>query len=90
MTASTILVCYIALAALDLCWSLFLTLLNYRSVTEAGGLVPEELTASLGAEEAAKAAAYSKAGMRLSFVASPVTTVLIVAAAAVGLFGLLD
>lgn len=90
MTASTILIAYIALAVLDLGWALFLTVLNYRSVAEAGGLVPEELAASLGAEEAAKSAAYSKAGMRLSLIASPVTTVLIVAAAAAGLFGLLD
>jgi STE24 endopeptidase len=90
VTASVILVAYIALAALDLGWSLFLTALNYRSALRNAGVVPEELVSSVSAEEAAKSAAYSTDRMRLSFVASPIGTAIVVAAAAAGLFGLLD
>ena len=90
MTAATILAIYIALACLDLLWGLFLTLLNYRSVHKAGGRVPAELVDSVQPEEASKASAYSLARMRFSFVAGPVMTVLTLAAAGFGLFGLLD
>jgi STE24 endopeptidase len=90
MSSSSILLVYVALALLDLGWALFLTALNYCSVARNGGAVPEELRASVSAEEAAKSAAYSKAGMRLSFVASPIGTAIVIAAAAAGLFGLLD
>lgn len=90
MKPLAILITYIALASLDLLWSLFLTLLNYRNVSRHGGAVPAELGASISAEEAAKSADYSRAGMRLSFVSSPVGTAIVLAAAASGIFGLLD
>jgi STE24 endopeptidase len=90
MTPLAILICYVALAILDLAWGLFLTALNYRSVALRGSEVPAELAASIGAEEAAKAASYSKAKMRLSFVVSPIMTAIVLAAVASGLFGLLD
>jgi STE24 endopeptidase len=81
--------CYIALAVVDLAWGLFLTGLNYRSVARHSGDVPKELGAGVSAEEAAKSAEYSKARMRLSFVEGPVMAVIVLAAAAAGLFGLL-
>ncbi len=90
MSPLAILACYAALAALDLCWALFLTFLNYRSVARHAGMVPEELASSVSAEEAAKSSAYSMAKMRLSFFASPVEALAAVAAAATGLFGILD
>ena len=71
MTAPAILICYIALAILDLAWGLFLTALNYRSVASHGGRACPKSERELSAEEAAKAAAYSKAKMRLSFVEAP-------------------
>jgi STE24 endopeptidase len=81
---------YVALATLDLCWALFLTLLNYRHVAARAGTVPGPLAESVSAEEAAKAASYSLAKMRFSFVQAPIVTAITVAAAALGLFGLLD
>jgi STE24 endopeptidase len=90
MTPLAILISYIALALLDLGWTLFLTLLNYRCVARHAGAVPEELIAGVSAEEAAKSAAYSMAGMRLSSLANPIGTIVVLAAAAAGLFGLLD
>ena len=89
MTPSIIMLCYIALAVVDLAWGLFLTGLNYRSVARHSGDVPKELGAGVSAEEAAKSAEYSKARMRLSFVEGPVMAVIVLAAAAAGLFGLL-
>ena len=90
MTATAILICYIALALVDLAWGLFLTLLNYRAVSGRAGEVPEELRASVTSEEASKAAEYSKAGMRLSLAESPIMTAIALAAAASGIFGLVD
>jgi STE24 endopeptidase len=90
MSPQSILALYIALAALDLGWALFLSSLNYRNVAGHSGLVPEALRASVSAEEAKKSASYSMAGMRLSFVASPIETAIFVAASASGAFGLLD
>jgi STE24 endopeptidase len=90
VTPTAILVCYIGLAVIDLCWTLCLTALNYRSVARHGAEVPEELRDSVSGEEAAKSASYSRAGMRLSFVAGPVMTAIVLAAAVSGLFGLLD
>ncbi len=90
MTPFAILVCYMSLAVLDLAWGLFLTALNYRHLARRRDEVPEELRASLGSEEAGKAASYSMAKMRLSFVSSPIATAIVLAAAASGLFGLLD
>jgi STE24 endopeptidase len=90
VTSQAILIAYIALAALDLGWALFLTALNYRSVARRAGEVPEGLRASVSEEEARKSAAYSKARMRLTFIASPIEAAVAVAAAATGLFGLLD
>jgi STE24 endopeptidase len=89
VTPSTILGCYIALSVVDLAWGLFLTFLNYRSVSRRAGDVPEELRASISAEEATKSAAYSRAKMRFSFVEGPIMAAIILAAAATGLFGLL-
>ena len=90
MTPQAILAGFIALAALDLGWALFLTLLNYRNAARHAGEVPEELGASVSAEEAVKSSAYSMARMRLSFAANPIGTLIVIAAAATGLFGLLD
>ncbi len=52
--------------------------------------MPVELASTISAAEAEKAAAYSEAKMRLSFVASPLLTAVVIAAAASGVFGLLD
>jgi STE24 endopeptidase len=90
MTAQTILACYAALAFLDLAWSLFLLSLNYRSVASRSGAVPGPLAASVSAEEARKSSDYSMARMRLSLAALPVDTIIVVAAAASGVFGLVD
>ncbi len=89
MTPSVILLCYIALAVIELAWGLFLTSLNYRSVSRHAGEVPEELVAAVGAQEAAKSAEYSRAKMRLSFIEEPIMAAIVLAAAAAGLFGLL-
>jgi STE24 endopeptidase len=85
-----ILYCYLALALLDLGWTLYLTARNYRSVTVHGGEVPASLAGVVGQEEASKASEYSRARMRLSFAEGPITTFVILATAATGLFGLLD
>ena len=90
MSPSTILWIYVALAALDLGWGLFLTALNYRSVFAHRGKVPTSLAPAIPTADAEKASAYSLARMRLSFAESPVTTIATVLAAVLGLFGLLD
>jgi len=81
---------YVALAALDLAWGLFLMALNYRSVAAHRAELPGALAGTVTVDEAGKASAYSLAKMRLSFLEEPVTTIVTVAAAASGLFGLLD
>lgn len=81
---------YAALAALDLAWGIFLTVLNRRSVSSHRGEVPSQLAGAIAPEDAAKASDYSLAKMRLSLVESPVTTIVTVLAAVLGLFGLLD
>jgi len=90
MKSSTILAFYLALAALDLLWGLFLGALNFRSVKAGGARVPTELAGRVTSEEAAKASAYTRARMRFSFAAEPVTTSVTILAAAFGFFGLLD
>jgi STE24 endopeptidase len=90
MTASTILLIYIALALVDLGWGNFLTALNYRSVARHEGEVPKALKKSVDSKEASKAAAYSKAKMRLSFIEGPFDAVVTLVAVVLGLFGLLD
>ncbi len=55
MQSSVILVLYIALAALDLGWTLFLTALNYRSVSRHAGDVPEDFLVALEADAGALA-----------------------------------
>jgi len=90
MTPSAILACFVALALLDLGWGSFLTALNYRRVAHRAGEVPESLAGSLSSADASKAAAYSLARMRLSFVDEPIGTAAILAATVLGLFGLLD
>jgi len=90
MSPATITWIYVALAAIDLAWSLFLMALNYRSVAAHRAEVPEALAGAVTAEEAEKASAYSLAKMRFSFLEQPVTTLVTVVVAALGLFGLLD
>jgi STE24 endopeptidase len=90
VTASTLLLIYIALALVDLGWGSFLSALNYRSVSQHEREVPKELRKSVTKEAAAKAADYSKAKMRLSFIESPLSTLIILFAAVLGLFGLFD
>ena len=90
MSPSTITWIYVALAALDLSWGVFLTALNYRHVRSHGGEVPAALAGAVAAADAEKASAYSLAKMRLSFVGEPVTENVTIAAAGLGLFGLLD
>jgi len=90
MPSSTILVLYIALALLDLGWTVYLTVRNYRSTEAGGGAVPEALAGSVKPEEAAKASEYSAARMRLSLVQGPAITAVVVAVVAAGLLGGLD
>jgi STE24 endopeptidase len=87
---STILAIYIVIAAIDFFWGLFLSALNYRSAKRGGSAVPSELAGSVASEEAAKSSAYTLAKMRFSFVQEPLSTVMTVALAAAGVFGLLD
>lgn len=90
MTPAAILLCFVALSILDLGWGLFLTALNYRNVARHSGELPPELMGSVKPEEAEKAAAYSRARMRLSFVVGPLGAAAVIAAAASGFLGLLD
>jgi STE24 endopeptidase len=90
MTPNAVLACFAALVLLDLGWGLFLTALNYRRVRSRAGEVPEALGELVSPEEAAKAASYSMAKMRLGFIEQPAVAALILAAACLGLFGLLD
>jgi STE24 endopeptidase len=90
MNASKILLCYLLLALLDLGWACFLTSLNYRNVAKHSGEVPKELRKGVNETEARKSADYSRASMRLTFIESPIMTVLTLAAVGAGLFGLLD
>lgn len=90
MTPFAVLACFIALVLLDLGWGLFLTALNYRRVRSRSGQVPEALGGLVSPEEAAKAASYSMAKMRLGLVEQPAVAALTLAAVCLGLFGLLD
>jgi STE24 endopeptidase len=90
MHPATITWIYIALAALDLAWGLFLTALNYRNVAAHRAEVPPALAGAVTPAEAEASSAYSLAKMRFSFVEGPVTALATVLAAALGLFGLLD
>lgn len=85
-----ILLVFVLLALLDLGWSSFLSALNYRSVLRHGEQVPKELKESVSKEEARKAADYSKAKMRLAFLVSPLSTLILLALVVLGFFGLLD
>jgi STE24 endopeptidase len=90
MESATIFACYAALVLIDLGWGSFLTALNYRRVARRALEVPEVLRGSVSAEDAAKAAAYAKARMRLALAEEPVMTALVLAAVGSGLFGILD
>jgi Zn-dependent protease with chaperone function len=90
MSPTVIFFVYLLISLVDLGWGSFLSSLNYRSVSRHGGEVPKALRKSVGRQEAAKSAEYSKAKMRLGFIEAPITTFLILAATATGLFGLLD
>jgi Zn-dependent protease with chaperone function len=90
MTASTLLVIYVALALLDLGWGQLLSAINYRSVTRHGDEVPKRLKASIKKEDAAKASNYSRAKMRLGFLAEPALTFVTLLAVVIGFFGFLD
>ena len=79
---------YAILAVLDLAWGLYLSLLNYRNLGRAGDGLPEELHDAFSPDELTKAAAYSAARMRLSFVESPLGAILTLTIALSGLFGL--
>jgi STE24 endopeptidase len=59
-------------------------------VSRHGGEVPKELQKNVTTEEATKSADYSKAKMRLSFIATPLSTFIVLFAAIFGLFGLFD
>jgi STE24 endopeptidase len=90
MTPASILSAYVLLALLDLGWTAILTALNYLSVDRSGGRAPEALASAVSEGEAARAAEYSKAKLRFSLVQGVVTTAILVAATAAGLFGALD
>ena len=90
MKPATILLLYLALAGLDLLWGVFLAYLNWRSVRSAGGKVPPEFARTVSKDEAAKAGDYSMARLRFGLLEAPLTTLPPLAAAALGLFGLLD
>lgn len=90
MSPSAVLSLYIALALAGLGLGMSLTALNYRSVAQRAGEVPKALRGSVRKQDAAKAARYSKAKMRLYFAREPLSTLIVVACAAFGAFGLPD
>ncbi|MEI6385468.1 MAG: M48 family metallopeptidase [Spirochaetota bacterium] len=90
MSPVSILVLFLVFAFIDLAWSLVLTLLNRRSVIAADGRVPEELASSITVEAAAKSRDYTLARLDFSLIEGPITTILTLAVAALGFFGLLD
>ncbi len=90
MSAVSILFLFLVLAFIDLAWGLVLSLLNRQSVIAADGRVPEELASSITAEAAAKSRDYTLSRLGFSLVEGPITTILTLAVAALGLFGLLD
>ncbi len=90
MTPSTILLAFVVLSLVDLGWSMALLALNYREAGRRRGQLPPEAASGMSAEEALKAHDYSRARMRLSFLATPLTTFAVLALAAAGAFGALD
>lgn len=90
MSPSSILNAFIVLSLAEFGWSSVLLALNYRDAYLGRSRVPMEFAGWLSAAEAAKAADYSRAKMRFSFVRSAVSTFAVLIAAASGLFGALD
>lgn len=90
MKPAAIMVAYLALAALDLAWSLFLLALNYRKAALGSAEVPAEFRGLVTPEQHAKASAYSMARMRLAFIETPLSAAAMAALAVSGCFGLLD
>lgn len=88
MSASTVLVLYLALAGLDLAWALVLTWLNHRAAGSAP--LPTALAGKLSPEAEAKARAYSQARLAFGALESTVMTLLTLAVVATGLLGLLQ
>lgn len=85
-----ILLGFIILSLIDLGWSMFLLALNYREAGAHSGELPSSFQSGMSEEEARKAADYSRARMRLSFVATPLGTFAVLALASAGAFGALD
>ncbi len=90
MTPYAILLVFIVLTFLDLGWHMALLALNYREAGRRRGQLPAEAASGMSAEEALKAHDYSRAQMRLSFVATPLGTFAVLALAVSGAFGALD
>lgn len=90
MSPRAVLLCYLVLAALQLAWDTLLALLNLRSVRRGGGAVPQELAGIVTAQAARSAAEYSSVRLRFGMIRDLVSTALVLAVAATGLFGLLD
>lgn len=88
MSASMVLVLYLALAFLDLAWALILTLLNYRSAGSAP--LPRRVAADLDSGQEAKARGYSRARLAFGALESSVSTLIVLGVAASGALGLLQ
>ncbi len=90
MTAQDILISYVVLSLLVLAGETMLTLLNGLNLRLHGGQVPPSLAATIGAEDAKKAAAYSGARQNFSLFENLVASLLVIGLAARGVFGALD
>jgi len=90
MAPTSILLCYLALALVDLGWASALTALNYSEARARRGQTPPELKKKISAAEAEKASEYSLAKMRFGFVESLVSTFAVLSLAVSGVFGMLD
>lgn len=86
----TLLLLFIAVSLLDLGWTVFLMALNYRESVRRGGALPADAPVGLSTVDAEKAAAYSRARMRLAFIDTPISVLAVLALAAGGAFGRLD
>jgi STE24 endopeptidase len=90
MAAASILQAFICLSLVDLGWTLFLLVLNYREAGRRRGELPEWLPGGMNAEEARKATDYSRERMRLQAAETLVSVFAVLVLAASGFFGFLD
>jgi STE24 endopeptidase len=90
MSARTILALYLTFFILELCWDVFLTLLNLRHARRHAGAVPAAFAGAVDGETYARSVSYTLARGRLGLLAGAVSSAALLAAVLTGFLGIVD